>query len=503
MKKLVIVLLLITMVLSMLAACANSDNSDNLASSADTTTAVAPSDTSTSLDTEAEVTTEAPEYIKPEADYTGKTFTFSSLRYDDSSWVATDYTEASKPDINGDIINDSIYERIAATEDTLGITVASNLYTNTNSIMNMIMAGDYVADCIILEGLEFESALSKGLLYDLYEIDTLDLSASWLDKNATESLSLGGKLYGVVGDISPMGLLAANCVYVNRALLTTAGLSDPAELVASGKWTYDAMEQMGRAVARDVNGDGVMNEEDIFGLDSEPIGYVAVGSCGVVYTKKDSNDTPILAIDQERAIAAIEKIVPLFRDKDITLYSQDYTGGGYKNIFRDLIVQKFIEDEILFVNNWLCVALELRGMESDFGLLPPPKLDEQQQNYMVYNSPSWTTYSVVPKTVKEQELDFVGDVMNALGYYGHEHIYTALIDKTITYKSLRDEDNKQMMELIYANRVFDLADIYDFGGIQSMLNSLVSSNSTNFASLYKAQSKIIERKIQEIVNSLN
>ena len=122
---------------------------------------------------------------------------------------------------------------------------------------------------------------------------------------------------------------------------------------------------------------------------------------------------------------------------------------------------------------------------------------------MVYNSPSWTTYSVVPKTVKEQDLDFVGDVMNALGYYGHEHIYTALIDKTITYKSLRDEDNKQMMELIYANRIFDLADIYDFGGIQSMMNSFVSSNSTNFASLYKAQSKIIERKIQEIVNSLN
>ena len=372
----------------------------------------------------------------------------------------------------------------------------SNIYANNNTIMNMVMAGDYIADCIILEGLEFASVLPKNLLLDLNAINTLDLSASWWDQNAVSSLSLGGKLYGAVGDISPMGLLAANCVYVNRALLATAGLEDPAEYVKAGTWTYDKMEEMGRVVAHDVNGDGKMNEYDIFGLDSEPIGYVAVGSCGVVYTEKDSNDLPVLALDQERAIAAIEKLVPLFRNKEITLYSQDYTSSGYKNIFRELIVQKFIEDELLFVNNWLCVALELREMESDFGLLPPPKLDEEQETYMVYNSSSWTTYAAVPKTVKDSELNFIGDVMNALGYYGHEYIYTALIDTAITYKSLRDDGNKQMMELIYDHRVFDLADIYDFGGITSMMNSFVSGNSTNFTSLYKSYSKIIEKQIK-------
>ena len=107
----------------------------------------------------------------------------------------------------------------------------SNIYANNNTIMNMVMAGDYIADCIILEGLEFASVLPKNLLLDLNAINTLDLSASWWDQNAVSSLSLGGKLYGAVGDISPMGLLAANCVYVNRALLATAGLEDPAEYV--------------------------------------------------------------------------------------------------------------------------------------------------------------------------------------------------------------------------------------------------------------------------------
>lgn len=497
MKKLICTLLILTLLLSLLASCGKTNADEGLSSVTNTT-----DNTIASVDnTAAEQTTEAPEYVKPDEDYTGRTFTFSSVKYTNPNWIATSYVEAAKPEINGDIINDSLYERIAAAEDTLGITVESNIYANNNTIMNMVMAGDYIADCIILEGLEFASVLPKNLLMDLNAIDTLDLSASWWDQNAVSSLSLGGKLYGAVGDISPMGLLAANCVYVNRALLQTAGLEDPAKYVKDGTWTYDKMAEMGRVVAHDVNGDGKMKEEDIFGLDSEPIGYVAVGSCGITYTAKDEHDLPVLALDQERSIAAIEKLVPLFRDKDITLYSQDFTSSGFKNIFRELIVQKFIEDEILFVNNWLCVALELREMESDFGLLPPPKLDEQQEAYMVYNSPSWTTYAAVPKTVKDENLAFIGDVMNALGYFGHEHIYTALIDTAITFKSLRDEGNREMMELIYANRVFDLADVYDFGGVQAMMNSFISSNSTNFTSVYKSYSKIIEKQIQATASS--
>ena len=498
MKKPIAVCLLVTMLLSVAVSCGKVKNEDGLTSVTNATGDVIASADATSA---TEATTEAPEYVKPDEDYTGRTFTFSSVKYTNPSWIATSYVEAEKPEINGDIINDAIYERIAATENTLGITVESNIYTSNNTIMNMVMAGDYIADCIILEGLEFASVLPKDLLIDLNEISTLDLGASWWDQNAVSALSLGGKLYGAVGDLSPMGLLAANCVYVNRALLATAGLSDPAEYVKNGTWTYDVMEQMGRAVAHDVNGDGKMNEDDIFGLDSEPIGYVAAGSCGLVYTTKDENDLPVLALDQERAVAVIERLIPLFRNKDITLYSQDYTSAGYKNIFRDLIVQTFIEDEILFVNNWLCVALELREMESDFGLLPPPKFDEQQENYMVYNSDSWTTYAAVPKTVKDENLNYIGDVMNALGYYGHEHIYTALIDTAITYKSLRDEGNREMMELIYDSRVYDLADIYDFGGISGMMNSFISKNTTNFTSLYKSYSKIIEKQIQSLANS--
>jgi hypothetical protein len=351
---------------------------------------------------------------------------------------------------------------------------------------------------------DYTAALAADLsLIDMQTLPYIQLGEAWWDQNAIEELSIGGKVFFTTGDLSISCNDAVQIPVFNKTVFSKhEGLEDPYQLVRDGKWTVDKMTQMGLGVNADTNGDGVMTDADSWGYLAYPWGglFLFFGA-GESIVSKDENDLPILALDEERAIAAIEKLVPLFRDKDITLYSQDFTSAGYKNIFRDLIVQKFLEDEILFVNNWLCVALELRDMESDVGLLPPPKFEEQQENYMVYNSSSWTTYSAVPKTVKEENLNFIGDVMNALGYYGHEHIYTALIDTAITFKSLRDEGNKEMMELIYANRIFDLADIYDFGGISSMMNSFVSGNSTNFTSKYKSYSKIIEKQIQAIANA--
>ena len=44
---------------------------------------------------------------------------------------------------------------------------------------------------------------------------------------------------------------------------------------------------------------------------------------------------------------------------------------------------------------------------------------------------------------------------------------------------------------------------YDFGGIQAMMNSFVSGNNTNFASLYKSYSKIIEKNIKQVADSID
>ncbi len=205
---------------------------------------------------------------------------------------------------------------------------------------------------------------------------------------------------------------------------------------------------------------------------------------------------PVLALNTEKAANVVETFVPLYRDKDITLYTGDFQ-SKYGHVFSQFLTPMFISDQLLFINNWMCIALELRNMESDFGILPPAKYDDSQDRYYVPSSESWMYYAVVPVT--EPDLPFTGHVMDALGYFGKKEVHTAIIEKTITDKTARDTDTEEMMHIIYDNRCFDLGSLFDWGGVTGMLNSFIGSKSTNFASAMASKEKAIVSAIEKTV----
>ena len=53
----------------------------------------------------------------------------------------------------------------------------------------------------------------------------------------------GGPLWGLPRDVSTFAL------YLNLDLLAEAGAADPRELAANGEWTWEAVEEVGQAVA--------------------------------------------------------------------------------------------------------------------------------------------------------------------------------------------------------------------------------------------------------------
>ena len=449
---------------------------------------------------EAVVTEAPPEYVKPDVDLKGQTFVFSTLEQLNPNWIARTYVEAARVEQNGDIINDAIYQRITDTEETLGVKIESAIYNEINTVVNATMAGDHYADCVLISGNNLRSVLPKNLLTDMNIITTLDFSKSWWDQESVEAFSLGHKLYAAAGDIGTFGFLASYCTYINKGILANYNLESPYDTVRAGLWTLDRAEEYSRAVATDLNGDGVMDGNDIFGYESEPgMGIVAATSMGVGLIKKDENDLPVIDMDVELAASIVEKFVPLCRDKSVTLYSADFS-SGYKNVFREFITEMFIADKLLFVNNWLVVALELRNMDSDFGILPPCKFLESQDEYICPSSDTWTFYATVPKTAGD--LDMVGYVMDALGHFGKDYLHTALIDTTITSKALRDTDTEEMLDIIYNNRFYSLATLYDWGGIISMFNAFISGNDTAFASKWASVEAKTEAAIQTTIDAL-
>lgn len=102
---------------------------------------------------------------------------------------------------------------------------------------------------------------------------------------------------------------------------------------------------------------------------------------------------------------------------------------------------------------------------------------------------AWCDNLIVPAT--NTDLERTGYILDAMGYYSQQLVTPAFIETTVLGKSLRDEDSAEMIELIYDTQVYDIALMFDWGGIANMLKGLANSESTNLASEYaKYESQI-------------
>ena len=99
---------------------------------------------------------------------------------------------------------------------------------------------------------------------------------------------------------------------------------------------------------------------------------------GESLTQKNADGIPELSIGSERSIEVYDKISDMISDK--TAYGLDITFGGDYN----LVMQMFYENKSLFMSEVVDVAKRLRPYEVDFGIIPTPNFDENQEDYIQY-----------------------------------------------------------------------------------------------------------------------
>ena len=390
---------------------------------------------------------------------------------------------------SGDALNDAIIDMTRWVEDELGVKLEFYELTNEdrNSIdklNRMITAGDDEIQAAFPLTCALTQLLSNPtMLTDLGSISTLDLTNSWWDSKSIEEYNIGGKQYAATGDICFFMKCAPIVNFFNKEVVEDKKLDNPYQLVYDGTWTIDKMMEMSRAAADDLNGNQQVDpEEDCFGMlcETSTLRYSLIG-CGVDYSKRSSDDSIEITFYSEKAASIVEKLVPFFRDKSVCLYNEDYS-SKYASVFTNLYNPTFMGNRALFYSNQLLNALDYRAMDADFGILPLPKADEEQENYCSTTGTWWRDNLVVPST--NGDLEMTGYVLDAMGYYSQQIVTPAFIDTTIRGKSIRDEDSGKMIELIYDTQVYDIALLFDWGKVGTFVNSMIKNSSTNLASEY-------------------
>ncbi len=418
----------------------------------------------------------------------GTPYNFRILSYDpNNEWSVKDmYAEA----LNEDPINDSVFNRNKTIEDKYKIEISEIAASNaTDLAKKSIAAGLDEYDLIVIPSASQMTLALNGYLYRLDELEYLDPTQPWWDTNSYNSLSVAGAHFVIVGDIQIMDKDATWVMFFNKKMIEDYGLENPFDLVKNNQWTIEKQLEMVKAVTDDTNGDGNYTKEDTWGMVSttfSPMGYFY--GFGEQIATKNSDDIPELTMNTPR-ISQIVNYISQLCAKSSKL--------GYSGVPTD-VQEVFEQGRGLFLGEVLQLAERLREMDTDFGLIPYPKFDADQEKY--YSVVHSTTCMVsVPLTITDEER--TGIILEALCAESKYTLREAYYDTSLTTKFLRyDDGSSEMLDIIFDNRVYDLGFINDWGSYYTSFVALFTSDSTDFASMYsKNESKAI-KAIDQVVD---
>lgn len=437
----------------------------------------------------------------PERDYEGYDFKIMSKGNDHPHWVARDIAAEKE---TGDTINDAVYKRNLAVSEMYNVTfseIAGNDWYNR--VSTAVTAGDDAYDLLELHLYSVVNRLIENqLLLDLCNIPYMDLSMPWYDRNAGDALSIGGKLYATVGDISVMDNDATWIVLFNKKLAGDYNIENLYHAVQNGSWTLELMQNYSRLVSKDLDGNGIMDENDRYGMQNEPcnvlIFTLAAGENMVV---KDENDLPVISISTARFNDVYTKGIELLTDTDICMNYADYV-DKYPGTdpWTKCMDPKFASGDVLFNITGLNRVTMFRSMEADFGILPIPKYTESDDNY-ICPVHLWCSSSIsVPKTAFDPER--TGIVIEALSAESMYTLTPAYYEISLKTKFARDDDSSDMLDLIFSSRNYDLGMMYDWGGIYTLTQNLAYAGNDNLASEYAKISRRAESEMEKSVSAI-
>ncbi len=489
-------LLLLSTLIGSLAACGGGTVTDD-------TTDPAGSDSGTQTTDTAE-----PEYVYPwpEETFGGDTITILN-RNTEGVWGF--HCNIDGEATNGDIINDAIFSRCRTVEDKMDVILEEiNMVTSytasemMNAARQSIMADDKAYDIMYLPTKYILSMIYEGSFLDLTGIDAIQLDQPWWYSNYNDVMTIDGTLYGAMGGSSLFVQESIRLLTFNHNMMDDFKLEYPYQLVRDGKWTLDVYHQYVTAVAS-LNGDESAefdpNGNAIYGIHNHGgkmyPWVMSAGELGVVYEDGDF----VITCGTERWYSVIDKLTRMFTADDVSFVEgnngvQTYQEGGF--------FQVFTGGRSLFGFGEVAKLEETRDLDFEYGVLPFPKYDENQERYYT-NIYEGADSVFLPVTVEDPEK--VGAVLDALSYLGETQVIPKYRETAVEQKRLRNDDAIEMLQIISDSIVPPVYHYFDigvdfFGG--ELTNAILNGDGNTSSSL-AANREMMEAAIEAIKDNWN
>lgn len=497
MKKTLVLLLAVLMIASCFVSC-NEVSKDTGVSETDTSTGDAGYDSESGR-----YVTDLPAFEWDSGSEAYSTFDVAVTSDEAQSTYYSEDIGYDKYSTTDEVINDAVMQRNHLVDELTGVKVnAVYVKCVRTAVQDNAATGEQAYDMAMPFIYDAVTLAQDGLLYDLRDekfAEYLNLDMPWWDQAANETFSVDGKLYFTTGDITIMTKINTWAITFNKEMYASLfpGEKSLYEIVEDGEWTFDKLVTFSKEAMLD-NGDNVWDHNDRWGLISaysDARNYFTAS--GESLAEKTSEDIPYITFGSTRSIDVAQGIL------------EEFSALNTWHIYTNTIpvvspwvtaLDMFAGGQVLFRTSVFSAIKKLRKYEDgiEFGIVPLPKYDENQENYYSPSDPAGYAV-VIPYNVADPE--FSAYMTELVCCEAKNYLTPAYYETTLKHRDARDDESEKMLDLIFDNKKFDIGAIYNFGGIADMFATLAKNGSADIASTFDSIKDTVDADMKETVNN--
>lgn len=409
-------------------------------------------------------------------------------------------------DASGEYISRAVYDRNIKVEQRLNVdldfyncgAVMEKYAEYANNIAKLINAGENTFDIYYNRAANAVAASVQNIFINMIDAPYIDYEKPWWYTEQMDSISLNSdSRYVLMGDLLVSNYSNMTAVFFNKKIYEDklGNPNDLYKLVKDGKWTYDKLHEYCETVYADLNGDGLANIGDVFGihyeLNSSRTGTYYPYTSGITLTTRDQYGFPQLNYNNEKTVGMVEKLYKL-------LYQNR---GAFAMTYAEA-ASAFTTDQLLFFTFFLSWGNNFRDMESDYGIIPFPKYDES----LDYTTAILTGAGVlvVPITLEDSRMEMVCAVLEALCVENSRSVVDYYYESVMKTRNVRESIDAEMIDLIRTSLKFDITFWMgaSIGNIQNFFKSFViDKKSKDFSSEWAIKESYYKTQLDKLIDS--
>ncbi len=446
-------------------------------------------------------------------DWEGKEVTFLCRNGGETSYITY---QVDAEEANDDPLINAFYRRNAYIKQTYGLDINVAYPESGEDIIDMFRmdimssSGDPNYYGIVHPISALATLASDGLLKDFNSVgdDYIHLEEDYWDQAIIRDVKIKGKVFFINGDAIVQDDQATWCMYFNRKVIDEYKLDNPYDLVKNNEWNFDKMYEM--AQEYDLTNGAVKSykpeDKDKWGLVVQSYDFYQFMMGADQRMVDNTTEVPTLRIDDPLNYDTFSKIASWFIFDNQNVGVADYHGPWNGGVYDDE-VKIFANGNALFMPHNLSTAgsTDIRESELEFGILPMPKRDASQENYVSGVNAYHCDVIALPHNLEDENLDAACFALEAMAYYGKQLVTPEYYETTVCQKRLQDDESVEMLEIILSNRIYDMGSVLNFNngneyeGTLYFYTDLLGDHSDAIASHYEARKAAFQAGIDRLV----